>query len=110
MLGLQNISAVHRRIEELAIRPEFQNAFDVVVSRSFAALDVFSRDIIHFLSKSGRIIAYKKKEVEKEIIQLKKLPEMVDFSLDVKPYVLPRMELERVLVILKREGDKMGEQ
>jgi 16S rRNA (guanine527-N7)-methyltransferase len=101
-VGLEGILALHRRTEQLAALPEFKKAFDVVVCRSFAALDVFVRDAVYFLSTGGMMIAYKKKEIEDEITQLERLPEMADFSLDISPYDLPCLSMERVLVILKR--------
>ena len=99
-LGLKGISALHRRTEELAKLPDFQNVFDVVVCRSFASLDVFLRGAVHFVSTGGKMIAYKKKEVADELKKLEDLSGMEDFSLDIIPYVLPRLNLERVLVMI----------
>ena len=110
-LRLQDISALQRRTENLVKLKDFRNAFDVVVSRSFAALDVFFKDAVHLLSAAGgKIIAYKQKEVEKEILMLEKMPEMSDFVLEVRSYALPCLELERALVVMKRKDQKMGEE
>jgi 16S rRNA (guanine527-N7)-methyltransferase len=101
-LGLNGIQTIHRRIEELATLPEFQKAFDVVVSRSYAALGIFVANALHVLSTGGMIIAYKIKEAEQEIASLENMPEVGGCSLEVKPYAVPGLNLERVLVILKK--------
>jgi 16S rRNA (guanine527-N7)-methyltransferase len=101
-LELDGIHAIHQRTEELNRLSEFQRAFDVVVSRSYAALDIFVKSAAPFLSVRGVIIAYKKKEVADEIQALEKNTEAAGFSVEIVPYLLPGLNLERVLVILNK--------
>lgn len=102
LTGLRKIRAIQKRAGELAGLPEYQHAFEIVVCRSFAAMDVFVRDAISFLPPDGKMIAYKKKDIGDEITRLEDMPQMKDLSLKLIPYTLPGLESERVLVILKR--------
>ena len=100
-LGLKHITAIHKRTEDLAKSPEFQHAFNVVTCRSFAGLDVFFTEAVNFMSADGKMIAYKQKDIAREINKLKDVIRMTNLSMDIIPYVLPVLKLERVLVLLK---------
>jgi len=107
-LGLERINALHRRAETLQTISDYVNAFDVVVSRSFAVLDVFVENAYPFLSEKGIMIAYKGKYVTEEI---KKLDVMLKqtkedngcFSMSIHPYSLPRLNIERSLVVFRKQ-------
>ena len=100
-LGLKNMIALHKRTEEIVELPIFQNAFDIVVCRSFASLAIFFKHAVTLVSPSGKMIAYKKKDIAEEMESFEDLIKKTEFSMDIIPYVLPCLNLERVLVVIE---------
>lgn len=66
-LGLEHISAIHGRAEDMARKPEYRDGFDLVVSRAVANLSSLSEYCIPFVKKGGYFISYKSGDVEDEV-------------------------------------------
>jgi len=64
--GMENITAIHGRAEDLAKDPGFNGSFDVVVCRAFASLGDFFEKGLPFVSKNGFLMAWKGKAGEDE--------------------------------------------
>ena len=58
-LGLDNVSAVAARAEELAAKPEYREKFDVATARAVAALPILSEICIPFVRTGGKFVAMK---------------------------------------------------
>ncbi|MBR7105045.1 MAG: 16S rRNA (guanine(527)-N(7))-methyltransferase RsmG [Lentisphaeria bacterium] len=72
-LGLNNLTAVHGRVNELNRKKEFQSSFDVVTARAVAASDSLARDAFAFPAPDGRFIFYKTPgQAEEEMPRLPK--------------------------------------
>ena len=71
-LGLQKVTTVHARAEELARNKEYRENFDVVVSRAVANLSILGEYCIPFVKEGGCFISYKSGEVEEEVESAKK--------------------------------------
>ena len=72
-LGLDNLTAVHGRVNELNRKKEFQSSFDVVTARAVAASDSLARDAFAFPAPDGRFIFYKTPgQAEEEMPRLPK--------------------------------------
>ena len=100
-LGLENLTPVCSRIEEL----KFNEKFDIVVSRALASLDKILLYALPHLKNGGYIIAYKSKNVREELknaeIIMKKNKVIFIKSVD---YTLECGEkYERCLIVLKKE-------
>ena len=96
--GLDSVSAVHARAEDLAKDPDFAGKFDVVTSRAFTALDRFVQLARPFLSPTGIILAMKGGAGTQEAEALS----MADFSITPISYLLPLENHGRTIVIIKR--------
>ena len=57
--GLEGVSAIHGRAQDLAKVPGFSGAFDAVASRAFADLPEFVRLALPFVNQNGQILAMK---------------------------------------------------
>lgn len=94
-LRLQNLHAVHGRVEDLASKSP--GRFDIITSRAFASLPDFCRWTRGLLSPGGAWVAMKGKPPADEIAALG--PEVQVFH--VEQLSVPGMDAERCLVWLK---------
>ena len=69
-LGLSNATVINGRAEELAIKPEFRERFDLVSARAVARLNTLSEYCIPFIKVGGKFIAYKG-DADDEIVEAK---------------------------------------
>lgn len=95
-LQLENIDAIHSRVEDLHENEAYKHKFDAVISRAFTDLSGFVELAVPFLNSKGTIYAMKGKNAEKEITPgiLKKF----DFKID--HYLLPFEKSDRYLIKL----------
>ena len=72
VLGLTNTRAIHSRVEDLGLNPNFREKFDIVVARAVASLNTLCEYTIPFVRLGGKFVAYKSIEVENELEAAKK--------------------------------------
>ena len=66
-LGLEKVTTVHARAEELARNKEHRESYDLVVSRAVANLSTLGEYCIPFVKMGGNFISYKSGEVDEEV-------------------------------------------
>lgn len=93
-LGLENISAVHARVEDLANDPDHAQGYDAVISRGFADLEKFVALARPMVKPGGRIYALKGDNAKAEITPVLHQ----DFNINIHHYRLPFTEADRYLV------------
>lgn len=97
-LGLDNLDAVHDRVEDMQIKPS-----QVVISRAFASMKDFVKLAGKHLARDGRIAAMKGKIPVEEIQELSKDDDWIineTVRLDV-----PELHAERCLVWIEKKGN-----
>ena len=101
-LGLDNLTAIHGRVNELNRKKEFQFKFDIVTARAVATAPVLARDASFFPAKNGRFIFYKTPgQAEEDMPVL--LKDFKNFSWHTtEPYQLPGDAGTRLFVVGKR--------
>ena len=72
-LIINNLKTVHARAEEISRKPEYNEAFDICVSRAVANLEKLSGWCLPFVRKGGCFIAYKGENYEEELQQAAKV-------------------------------------
>ena len=72
-LNINNLKTVHARAEEISRKPEYNEAFDICVSRAVANLEKLSGWCLPFVRKGGCFIAYKGENYEEELQQAAKV-------------------------------------
>jgi len=99
-LQLKSVVAVQGRAEELAHKPEYRSAFDVVTARAVASLPVLLEYAAPFCRVGGKIILPKKGDLAEELAQAKRAARQVGevFKDDI-PVVLPGLEDGRRLLV-----------
>ena len=71
-LGLEDVTAVHGRAEEMGRNTLYREQFDLCVSRAVANLSSLSEYCIPFVRTGGAFISYKSGEVDEEAAQAKR--------------------------------------
>jgi len=66
-LGLEKVTTIHARAEELARNKEHRENYDLVVSRAVANLSTLGEYCIPFVKMGGNFISYKSGEIEDEV-------------------------------------------
>lgn len=101
VLGLQNMEAIHARIEEL--HKTHGHSFTVITSRAFTRLDRFVSLAAPLLAEGGVLIAMKGEHADDEISASGHVLDADGFMItEVRRYTLPQTMGERVLTFLKR--------
>ena len=104
-LNVTNLKTVHARAEEISGKPEYNEAFDVCVSRAVANLEKLSGWCLPFVRKGGAFIAYKGDNYEEELQQaaksLKKNKAHLSYVESYKD--VPEEISGHVLVVLKKK-------
>lgn len=99
LLRLENVQALHGRVEQLALQQPEQ--FDLVVSRAFSSLELFVDLGLPLVRPGGRIISMRSAEGEHEQQQF--ADRLLQLGLQSEPcirYRLPQQMGMRSLVIL----------
>ncbi len=95
-LQLENIDAVHSRVEDLHENDAYKNKFDAVISRAFTELSGFAALASPFLNNKGIIYAMKGKNAEKEMTPV--ISKKFNFKID--HYQLPFEKSDRYIIKL----------
>lgn len=104
-LGLNGITAVHARAEELARNKDYREQFDVCVSRAVANLATLSEYCLPFIATSGKFVSYKAGEVENEVEAAKKAVFLLGGSIEeVKKFNLPGSEIHRSFIVIEKHN------
>lgn len=102
-LGLEKITAVHGRAEEMARKKEYRENFDLCVSRAVANLASLSEYCIPFVKQGGFFISYKSGEIEEELQQAEKAVKVLGGKVkEVIKFELPNTEMSRSFVQVEK--------
>jgi len=101
VLGLQNIEAIHTRIEDL--QKTHRHSFSIITSRAFTRLDRFVSLAEPLLAEDGVLIAMKGEQADYEIAAADDVVHSSGFTIDsIRRYSLPLGMGERVLTFIKQ--------
>ena len=102
-IELKNIKTVHGRAEETFKNKEHREKYDVAVSRAVAALNILVELMLPAVKPGGICICMKGNNVEEELKEAKRaIKEMGGEILKIEKIILPELELERNIVIIKK--------
>ena len=99
-----NIETVHGRAEDLARMELYREKFDLCVSRAVANLSSLSEYALPFVRTGGSFVSYKAGGAGQEIADAEKAIRMLGGRIEKKiTFVLPHTDLERMLVVIRKE-------
>ena len=103
VLGLENINVVSERAETLAHDSFFRHKFDIAVARAVGHMSTIVEITLPFCKTGGRLIAYKKGDVDMEIgesIASAKL--LGGILIEQRKVDLPELHDDRYLVVFEK--------
>lgn len=102
-IELKNIETLHGRAEEIFKNRQYREKYDIAVSRAVAALNVLAELMLPAVKIGGICICMKGNNAEEEINEAKKaIKELGGEIIKVEKIMLPELNLERNIVILKK--------
>lgn len=102
-LGLDGIEAIHGRAEELSIKPNFREGFDICVSRAVASLDTLSEYCIPFVKVGGYFVSMKGLDMDEELQLSKNAIKTLGGKLvDKKLVQIPESDIIHSLIIIEK--------
>lgn len=103
-LGLEDISTIHGRAEDLGHKKEYREQYDLCVSRAVANLSTLSEYCIPFVKKDGYFISYKAADSKEEIKEANKAVNVLGGKIvSENIYQLPCSDMDRALVVINKE-------
>ena len=103
-LGLNNISVIHGRAEDLGHDNNYREKYDIAVSRAVADMSVLSELCIPFVRISGEFIAYKSSDSDEEIHSASKAIQTLSGSdASISDVEIPDTGIFRKLVMVKKK-------
>ena len=114
VLNLAKSEALQVRGEELTVDEDTDGGYDVIISRALASLDEFTQIALPLLAEEGTIVALKGKTDPGEIQALSNFFSKIQdqpanqriYSLKRHTYMLPFLQSERSIIIIKSESTK----
>ena len=102
-LALESVKCVHGRAEELAVKGDFREKADVVVSRAVANMTVLCEYCLPFVKTDGFFIALKADNAEDEINSAKPMIGTLGGTVeDVISAPLPMSDMTRTLAVIRK--------
>lgn len=103
-LELSGITAVHGRAEELAVKKDYREKFDLCVSRAVANLSSLSEYCIPFVRIGGNFVSYKSGQIEEEVELAKKAISVLGGQVvEVEKFTLVGTEISRSFVKVEKK-------
>ena len=103
-LGLEGVTTVHGRAEDLAMNANYREQYDYCVSRAVANLSSLSEYCLPFVKLGGSFISYKSGEIEEELSAAKKAIFLLGGQVkEVIPFRLDGTDLSRSFVMIEKE-------
>lgn len=102
-LGLNKITAIHGRAEELGRKKEYRESFDLCVSRAVANLASLSEYCIPFVKPGGHFISYKSGKIQEEVENSTRAIHKLGGNVKkIETFCLPDTDIERAFVLIEK--------
>lgn len=102
-LGLNQIKAIHSRVEEIGKDNNYRETFDYATSRAVANLSTLAEYLIPLVKIQGCCISMKGPNIEEEIQQSKKAISILGGKIEkIEKFQLPRSDIDRNIVMIRK--------
>lgn len=102
-LGLENVTCIHGRSEDIARNPQYREQFDYCVSRAVANLSSLTELCIPFVKVGGTFISYKAGNCQEEIENAQNAVDKLGGKVEnLFEFELPGTDLDRVFVEIQK--------
>ncbi len=101
--GITNLNTLCGRAEELAVKAEYRENFDIAVARGVARLNVLCEWCLPFVKTGGYFVAMKGEKGKEEADEAKKAISVLGGELvDIMRFEVPEFDYLHMLVIIKK--------
>lgn len=102
-LELDAVSAVHSRSEELSLKGDFREKYDVAVSRAVAGLNILCELCLPFVKVGGVFIAMKGTDSDSEIASAENAVKILGATVErITDYTIPGTDIMHRAVIIRK--------
>ncbi len=102
VLGLDGVSTIHTRCEDLAMLEDYRESFDFCIARALAPLNTLAEYALPFVREGGKFLSYKGVAAEEELEAAEKVIELMGGEVErVRKYKLSD-GVERVVLVIKK--------
>ena len=103
---IYNVITVHSRAEDLAVKKEYRQKFDLCVSRAVASSAVLAEYCLPFIRKGGYFLAYKGPDVYEEAKEAEKAIRILGGELiDIRDSNLKNFGIDHKIMVIKKIKD-----
>lgn len=96
-------SFLHGRAEEMAHKPEYRSAFDIVTSRAVAHLNILAEWALPYVKTGGYFISLKGAQYEDELAEGEKALQILGGKIaEVRPVHLPGLDDVRAVLYIEK--------
>lgn len=102
-LKLENIKAIHARVEEVGKDSEYREKFGVATSRAVANLTTLSEYLLPLVKEGGKAICMKGSVIDEELNNSKKAINILGGKIgQIFDFNLPKTDIKRNIVIIDK--------
>ncbi|MGE5677744.1 MAG: 16S rRNA (guanine(527)-N(7))-methyltransferase RsmG [Pseudomonadota bacterium] len=102
-LGLKGVKTVHARAEEAGSIKGNREAYDIVLSRAVAAMNVLCEYCIPFARVGGFFLCQKGPDIEEELAGAKSAISLLGGKIrDIKEYQLPFSDIKHNIIVIEK--------
>ena len=103
ILGIDNITLIHARAEELGVDANYREKYDICVSRAVAALPLLLEYCSPFIKKEGVLYMYKSVKVEEEINSAENALSIMNCSINKNILLSDENDFIRYILEIEKE-------
>ncbi len=101
-LNLENVEAIHTRVEDIAHKKEYREVYDYAVSRAVSNLTTLSEYLLPLVKIGGKAICMKGPNFESEIINSKKAIKLLGGEIESVISLCIDENIERNIIIINK--------
>ena len=102
-LGIEDVTTIHSRAEELGVNPKHREKYDMCVSRAVANLTTLCELCLPFVKVGGTFISLKGPKAQDEVNEAKKAIELLGGRLkSITPYELELADMNLNTVVIEK--------
>lgn len=101
-IGLENLEVIHARAEELAVKKEFREMYDVAITRAVSNLSTILEYMLPFVKIGGIAVCMKGPNYKEELGDAKKAIEILGGELENIETINLEGEMERNIFVIKK--------
>ncbi len=102
-LKINNIKAIHARIEEIAKNEQYREKYDIITSRAVAKLNILIEYMLPLIKIGGIGICMKGSNIDEELQQSKKALELLGGRIKkIDNIMLPNSDISRNIIIVEK--------